>query len=109
MRRRRAAVLAAAATITATLLATGPASLAYPAVAAARSAGATGQYAPLDRPGPALDVPLGNLRASLQCSGALAHSPLEPVLLSPATGVTPEQNYSWNYENAFTTQGRPWC
>ena len=31
------------------------------------------------------------------------------MLLNPATGVTPEQNYSWNYERAFTAQGRPWC
>ena len=31
------------------------------------------------------------------------------MLLNPATGVTPEQNYSWNYERAFTAQHRPWC
>ncbi len=30
-------------------------------------------------------------------------------LLNPATGVTAKQNYSWNYERAFTAQGRPWC
>ncbi len=31
------------------------------------------------------------------------------MLLIPATGVTPAQNYSWNYERAFTKQLRPWC
>ena len=31
------------------------------------------------------------------------------MLLNPATGVTAKQNYSWNYERAFTAQGRPWC
>jgi hypothetical protein len=72
-------------------------------------AGAAADYAPLDRPGPALSVPAATLRAALECSGPLATSALEPVLLNPATGVTPDQNYSWNYERAFTAQGRPWC
>ncbi|MDP9118438.1 MAG: lipase [Actinomycetota bacterium] len=66
-------------------------------------------YAPLDRPGPALSVSQTALRAALKCSGNFATGTLEPVLLSPATGVTPDQNYSWNYERAFTAQGRPWC
>jgi hypothetical protein len=63
----------------------------------------------LDRPGPALDVPAATLAAALHCSGNFGTSALEPVLLNPATGVTPQQNYSWNYERAFTAQGRPWC
>jgi lipase (class 2) len=66
-------------------------------------------YAPLDRPGPALSVPHAALAAALVCSGALRRSPLEPVLLNPATGVTAAQNYSWNYERAFAAEGRPWC
>jgi hypothetical protein len=33
----------------------------------------------------------------------------EPVLLNPATGVTPEENYSWNWEPALTKLGIPWC
>ena len=72
-------------------------------------AGAATAYAPLNRPGPALSVPLATLRAALTCSGDLAHSPLEPVLLNPATGVTPAQNFSWNYERAFTAENRAWC
>lgn len=33
----------------------------------------------------------------------------EPVLLNPATGVTPDENYSWNWEPALTKLGIPWC
>lgn len=67
------------------------------------------RYAPLDRPGPALRVPPAKLAAALQCHGTLSGSAEEPVLLNPATGVTATQNYSWNYERAFTAQHRPWC
>jgi hypothetical protein len=65
-------------------------------------------YAPLDRPGPPLSVPVAELDAALHCSGNPRTGP-EPVLLNPATGVTPEQNYSWNYARAFTAQHRYWC
>jgi hypothetical protein len=75
---------------------------------AAPAQAATG-YAPLSRPGPALSVPRATLAAALVCSGPFGRSPLEPVLLNPATGVTAAQNYAWNYERAFTAQGRPWC
>jgi hypothetical protein len=33
----------------------------------------------------------------------------EPVLLNPATGVTPVENYSWNWEPALDKLGIPWC
>jgi hypothetical protein len=79
------------------------------AITGGTSAGAAGGYAPLDRPGPALSVPAATLRAALHCSGSPATGALEPVLLVPATGVTPEQNYSWNYERAFNAQHRSWC
>jgi hypothetical protein len=49
------------------------------------------------------------LSAALTCHGSFTGNALEPVLLSPATGVTAAQNYSWNYERAFTAQHRPWC
>ncbi|MEO6886815.1 MAG: lipase [Jatrophihabitantaceae bacterium] len=78
-------------------------------VAAPQASASGGVYAPLDRPGPALSVPAATLQAALHCSGDFTHGSLEPVLLSPATGVTPDQNYSWNYEPAFTAQHRPWC
>lgn len=79
------------------------------AVLAPTGAAAVATYAPLHRPGPALSVPAATLKAALHCSGNLAAGSLEPVLLNPATGVTPEQNYSWNYQRAFTAQHRPWC
>ncbi|MCW2786544.1 MAG: lipase [Marmoricola sp.] len=66
-------------------------------------------YAPLDRPGPMLSVPTSTMAAALSCHGNLRTAPGEPVLLNPATGVTPVQNYSWNYERAFDAQGRAWC
>lgn len=79
------------------------------AVFAPTGASAAATYAPLNRRGPALTVPAATLKAALTCSGPLSAGSLEPVLLNPATGVTPEQNYSWNYERAFTAQHRPWC
>lgn len=65
-------------------------------------------YAPVDRPGPALTVPTARLRSALACHGD-PRTGGEPVLLSPATSVTPEQDYSWTYEKAFTAQHRYWC
>jgi hypothetical protein len=69
----------------------------------------TGRFAPLDQPGAKLSVPAKKLAASLKCHGTLRNSRKEPVVLSPATGVNSKQNYSWNYERAFTAQHRPWC
>jgi len=66
-------------------------------------------YAPPDRPGPALEVPKDQLAGSLRCSDAVAGATRAPVLLSPATGVTVDQNYSWNYQRALTMRGIPWC
>ncbi len=77
--------------------------------AAVPSQGATTEYAPLDRPGPRLSVPLPDLKAALRCEGDFRRSRLQPVLLSPGTSATAEQNFSWNYERAFRAQKRPWC
>ena len=74
----------------------------------AGAATGTTSYAPLDRPGPRLTVPADKLRAALTCHGDPTEGP-EPVLLNPATSVTPDQNYSWTYEPAFTAQKRAWC
>jgi hypothetical protein len=79
------------------------------AVLGATPATAASPYAPVDRPGPKLSVSTATLKAALQCSGDFAHSTLQPILLNPATGVTVDENYSWNYERAFTAQKRPWC
>jgi triacylglycerol esterase/lipase EstA (alpha/beta hydrolase family) len=79
------------------------------ATASHAEAASSSGYAPLDRPGPALSVPASVLRAALHCEGDFRHGTLEPVLLSPGTSATPKQNFSWNYERAFTAQHRPWC
>ena len=79
-------------------------------VAASAPAQAAGSpaYAPLDRPGPRLSVDPAKLKASLACHGD-PRTGGEPVLLNPATSVTPDQDYAWTYEKAFTAQRRYWC
>ncbi|HEX3706532.1 MAG TPA: lipase [Mycobacteriales bacterium] len=85
--------------------------IALPFVAASvtpAAAGASG-YSPLNRPGPALDVPASLLAKSLQCSPNLRTSSHEPILLVPGTTVTPAVEYSWTYERAFNQLNLPWC
>ena len=53
-------------------------------------------------------MPASKLRTAMSCHGSPA-SRKRPVLLSPGTSVTPEENFSWNYMKAFTAQGRYWC
>lgn len=74
----------------------------------ARAAGGLA-YAPLNQPGPPLSVSAGKLGSSLICQSSVVHARVEPVLLSPATGVTAAQNYSWNWEPALEKLGIPWC
>ncbi len=78
---------------------------------ASASAAASTQpsFAPLNQPGPPLSVPLAKLKAALQCGPGVTDAKAEPVLLNPATGVTPAQNYSWNWEPALDKLGIPWC
>jgi triacylglycerol esterase/lipase EstA (alpha/beta hydrolase family) len=82
-------------------------------LAGAGTAGATtaptSGYAPLDRPGPRLDVPAAQLAASLSCNGPLAGLTRDPVLLVPGTTMDPQVNFSWNYERAFDRLGWRWC
>jgi pimeloyl-ACP methyl ester carboxylesterase len=65
-------------------------------------------YAPVDRPGPALSVPAGELAASLDCPRPVAAGS-EPVLLVHGTNLDPEANFSWNYVPAFEADGRSFC
>jgi triacylglycerol esterase/lipase EstA (alpha/beta hydrolase family) len=66
------------------------------------------EFAPVDRPGPALSVPPAKLQQALVCTGDLRGAPLQPVLLVPGTNVTP-QEFAWNYQNSFRAQSRPFC
>jgi triacylglycerol esterase/lipase EstA (alpha/beta hydrolase family) len=88
-----------------TLVATVVVSLAVAGVARAD----TGRYAPLDRPGPPLSVPVGKLRAALNCTAGIAGDSRDPILLIPGTDLDPGPNYSWNYERAFAALGWPYC
>ena len=69
----------------------------------------TGPYAPLDRPGPPLQVPAAQLVAALRCTPDVAGTTKAPVLLVPGTTLTPDVNFSWNYERAFSAHRIPWC
>jgi triacylglycerol esterase/lipase EstA (alpha/beta hydrolase family) len=66
-------------------------------------------YAPLDRPGPALDVPAAKLRAAFSCTSGVSNAKRNPILLVPGTSLDPKPNYSWNYERAFKAKGWPYC
>src|SRR4051812_45764571 len=71
--------------------------------------GETGVYAPLDRPGPALDVPVTLLRKALTCTEGVRHAVRDPILLVPGTNLDPQPNFSWNYERAFAAKHWPYC
>lgn len=80
------------------------------AAAPAGAAPSTGPYAALDTPGPALSPSPAALASALKCSGSPGNAAgPTPVLLVPATGVTPEQNYDWNFKPALTKLGVPFC
>ena len=71
---------------------------------------AAAEFAPPDRPGPALSVPKAQLDAALGCSQQpLAGAKRAPVLLVQGTGATAKDNWSWTYEPALTKRGIPWC
>jgi triacylglycerol esterase/lipase EstA (alpha/beta hydrolase family) len=70
---------------------------------------ASDPYAPLDRPGPALSVPTGQLAAALSCTSGIQGDARDPILLVPGTTLDPSPNYSWNYERAFAALNWPYC
>jgi triacylglycerol esterase/lipase EstA (alpha/beta hydrolase family) len=77
--------------------------------AAGAAAAATGAYAPLDRQGPPLNVPVSKLHAALNCTAGVAGDSRNPLLLVPGTDLDPGPNYSWNYERAFAALHWPYC
>lgn len=54
-------------------------------------------------------MPAASLAQALSCHGTLPGTGPRPVLLVPGTTLTPQVNFSWNYERVFTAAGRPWC
>lgn len=81
----------------------------WPVAAQADTTHAARAYAPLDQPGPALTVPQAALKASLYCERSVRHARVEPVLLNPATGLTPSQNYGGSFEPLLSAHKIPWC
>jgi hypothetical protein len=79
------------------------------ALCSAAPASARRPFAPLNKPGPPLSVPKSKLRAALKCQPGVRNAKVEPVLLNPATGVTPKENFSWNWEPALDQLHIPWC
>src|SRR5207248_5037227 len=79
------------------------------ALAACGASGALAEYAPLNHRGPRLSVPSNQLRAALKCTASVAGDPREPILLVPGTTMTPEVNFSWNYERALSALALPYC
>ncbi len=78
-------------------------------VPVAATASSAPPYAPLDQPGPPLDVPATALAASLSCTSSVRAAQRDPVLLVPGTALDPTSNYSWNYEIGLSDAGLPWC
>ena len=78
-------------------------------IVAMGAASAQGAYAPINHPGPALQVPESQLSAALRCTPNVRTNPREPILLVPGTTLTPEENFSWNYERALNALGLPYC
>lgn len=70
---------------------------------------ASAAFAPIDRPGPKLRVAKEKLRDSVECSSDVRGADRTPVLLTPATAVDSENNFSWNYERLFAAEGIPYC
>jgi hypothetical protein len=97
-RARRAAVVVVVATLLAGLAGVVPATAAQ-------------EFAPVDQAGPALSPSPAALAAALKCEGSeeALRAAAHPVLFVPATGVTPEQNYDWNWKPALREAGVPFC
>jgi triacylglycerol esterase/lipase EstA (alpha/beta hydrolase family) len=83
--------------------------IASAALAAGGASNALAEYAPLNQRGPKLTVPSKTLRAALRCTPSVSTDPREPILLIPGTTLTPEENFSWNYERALNALGLPYC
>lgn len=66
------------------------------------------EFAPVDRPGPPLSVPLAELESSLACPADLGAGDAA-VLLVHGTALDPESNFGWSYVPALTAEGFAVC
>lgn len=69
---------------------------------------AASDFAPVDRPGPALRPTTAALGAAVTCSGNFRNGK-EPVLLIPGTAFTAKAQFAWSWQPALTRAGIPWC
>lgn len=79
-----------------------------PAAVSETDAVRAADYAPLNRPGPALRPARADLERAVQCSGDFRGGP-RPVLLVPGTAFTLETQFSWSWAASLTRAGIPWC
>ncbi len=70
---------------------------------------AKADFASLDQPGPALEIPEAQLDAALNCPEDLESATKSPVLLIPGTRLSAEANYGWNWKQALEPSGIPVC
>jgi triacylglycerol esterase/lipase EstA (alpha/beta hydrolase family) len=82
--------------------------LATAAFAAQTGAASAITYAPVDRPGPALDVPAPQLSQAMRCTANLTSAARAPVLFVTPTLVDPDEAF-FGYERAFGASGTPYC
>ena len=67
------------------------------------------QFAPVDRPGPALSVPQDRLAKSLQCTADATRASREVVLFVHGTTLDPNTNFAGNWFPALDKLGWPYC
>ncbi len=73
------------------------------------AAASTEPYAPVNRPGPRLSVPVADLQAAVRCTPSARGSHREVALFVPGTGVGPDEAFSWNWFRALDRIGHPYC
>ncbi|MFD9701315.1 esterase/lipase family protein [Lentzea sp. NPDC059081] len=78
-------------------------------VSMSAAAASAGPYAPVNRPGPRLSVPIADLQAAVRCTPSAYGSQREVALFVPGTGVGPDEAYSWNWFRALDRIGHPYC
>lgn len=67
------------------------------------------EFAPVDRPGPDLEVSGADLDAAIKCTSSATGADREVVLFVPGTTLTPEDDFGFNWFPAMDKLGRPYC
>src|SRR5258708_40003579 len=78
------------------------------ALALLAASGADAEYAPVNKPGPKLELSAATLSAAMSCSADLLSAGREAVLLVPPTLVNDEEAF-FGYERAFNALAIPYC